>query len=258
VKLKDLFEMPMAKLSLYGDKKNPGSFTAGELSMIKLFTVKKRFHEKLTKIPFDLYVYIVNNEALARIGQKYPEGSLSLGKKGLSYNGSLEDTKDHNELEKILNAKGTLFAEIKKNKEANKKAVHFVMGDNETSGDTIPPTPWILIHRLMHAAARPGMGFAFDVEDVFKTYYTTADQRKRRMIFGDVLGIRSLRIGKKIPLEELAAELFTKYLISGALELHDTTGDEELDEELDRFCRRIEEYVKHTVLPSMRGKIYYI
>jgi hypothetical protein len=263
MKLKDLFEMPMKDISFHGGDE-PESFSKMDLEVMKAYAVKKRYHEKLTKVPFDLYVYILNDDAVAHFGEMFPEGEIKIYQRHIGYaaDGNL-DGSDRDELVNVLNSKHTVFSEIRANKVKSPKAVHFVMGDNYSDSDQMTITPWILIHRLVHAL--PTIRFVKIMDDLMEKFISlnpdeNGDIFLKRDIaeaIGYALGIRSMKQEKTgyIDSLEIPVEIMTKCLISGKLKPEPV--DDQFDPLIKKICQAANNEVPQ-LCKLLQGRVFYV
>jgi hypothetical protein len=162
----NLFETPLMHISVHdemkmrytddGDDVGEGSFSKADRALIDKYIKNDTYKEKLKKLPFNLYVYLVDNVAIKKFGEEYPEGEVKAS--------HIKANKYWRTATKKLNLAHfkLSLAAIEANKQKDPAGVHFIMGDNFSDDDTqIAPTPWIITHRFIHCIANETAPRAF-------------------------------------------------------------------------------------------------
>lgn len=225
-------ESPLADIEIHGiplDNNYGGSFSDLDRRYIKQSILKKVYYKKLGKLPFNLFIYILNASGLDHLGKDYPEGVFVP---------RLVKNKIDIPIDDLLNS-------IKVNKGKDPKAVHFIMGDNYSETNQILPTSWILVHRLMHA-----------VDPVDNAYgkppkLNTGD-------FQDFLTMKSAA-ASDIHESELNAEIATQYFITGDIPLkpkNETVTDTEYSK-IQEFVVNFKKVADRRA-KDIEGKTFYI
>lgn len=160
MKLIDLYEAPLKDISYHDarikvdDSEPEGSFEKHEREFIKKLIAKKTYHEKLGKLAFDLYAYVVDSDTLGNLMTDLPDTQLSKTqlKAGViktlyAKNSKTSILKDPKSIKTVVNLIGSRLKE-------EPKSVHFIIGDNYSPQHQVNLTPWIIVHRLLHAAGR--------------------------------------------------------------------------------------------------------
>jgi hypothetical protein len=147
---KYISETPISDISVHGDLDAPGSFNKIDRKIIKSSILDGTYEEKLGKIPFDLYLYIINRKELEEISAQYDEIDDYI--MGEVHWDSVPYVMAAQSKKKIsLHALNEIRINVQRNSIKNKDAVHLICGSNYTSGGgDIVMTPWIIIHRLLH------------------------------------------------------------------------------------------------------------
>jgi hypothetical protein len=236
MKLKDLFEMPIADISFHGDDRAT-NFTDAEKKLMYKYAVQGTYHEKLKKLPMDLYVYVVHDDALSPIGRRFPEGEIVMdtGNGDGTYKGQSPEDGPH--IDAAL-SRNHIYVQLQRNAEKDPNAVHLIMGDNyggDNPDNQINLTPWMLAHRLVHAISSTAkndlaMPLSLDIAIITLSYMglkkTSREKGDSMMIaLGRLFNIRSLATGKT-DFGEASTELAAKYLVTGELKPIESVYDE--------------------------------
>lgn len=108
------------------------------------------YKEKLKLLPFNLYVYIVDSKSLEALGRTFPERELSNFQLQNPHKKDVEPS-FNGKLDLELPEMKLAIDSVKRNLLTDASSVHFIMGDNYSADWQISPTPWIIVHRLIHA-----------------------------------------------------------------------------------------------------------
>jgi hypothetical protein len=210
-----LSEAPLADIS-YHPTANPGGFSAHEVALIKKYKANGTYNDKLKGVPFNLYVYIVDDQDIADLGMYYPEGTVSprIWKTRQSNAYSTKMLKSSEAAIDLGNETfQAVFATIRDRMEKDPKSVHFIVGDNYSDTDRISPTPWMIAHRLVHAAPTK----LFDIPD--SLYKLTTNRSKMYRALYASLPMASARLGKLNDPGEMLTEIATQILIKGDIKI---------------------------------------
>jgi hypothetical protein len=180
----NLLEAPLADITLHGDENTGKSFSDKDLKYIKKQIATGVYKKKLIGIPFNLYVYISNDD-YNEMGNEYPE----------THAPTADDLIQHVD-DKVTLGKQTktniksLYKIIEKNKAADPEAIHFIMADNFSDQNLhcMPPDARDFKQRMIKIAtsmpkqfltmksARDGTLLSSEVEVEMATqYYMTGD-----------------------------------------------------------------------------------
>jgi hypothetical protein len=250
-------EAPLADIEVHGDPLDQeGSFSAKDRQVIQRNIIKGIYKKSLKYLPFNLYVYILNKSPLDKLGKKFPETEITdiwlMARNRLNSD--------------VKNIFTDLMRVIDVNKEKDPTAIHFVMGDNYSEDNQIVPTPWILVHRLMHCVVFLNLNlnlYELGKELGFESWdWSAINDRKDSILhflmFKSAQNNSLLSDSKSIIDSELLAELATEYLIRGEIRLQNL---EELSPEkrqiLIRWTKKIERRVDEKINLAA-GKAFYI
>ena len=239
MKIRELIlEAPLKDIH-YHRTDDEGSFSEKDRKLLAHFSVIKRYHEELKKVPFDLYVYIIDSKGLEEIGREYPEQEITDRIANKMFRQILGHV-----LSDVTNAGfDTVFSEIKKNAEKNPKSVHFIMGDNYSDDRQIGPTSWILIHRLMHC------WYGMD-EGSFMERLSTIMKNLHIKNAGDIFTFKSVH-GKLVDPTDLIAEIYTQYYLTGDVKVKIK------NEKVEKLLADMKHFGDETAKKA-KGKVYYI
>lgn len=141
------------------------------------------------------------------------------------------------------------------------------------AAEKVPMTAWTIAHRFAHAIRREYI-YEYYVDQTSTEFYSilnhyydkkypgkrNADyadrnyQKAKAKLFNAIGSMRSARENKITRPAEFYHELFAQFLQSGKVTFR-KTGNEELDDDLDRVARGVEYYI-NDVLLSLSGKIF--
>lgn len=154
MKLKDLFEAPLADISYHDHRVDSGSFDEKDTKLIKKYIETNFYKERLKTFPFNLYAYVIDSDWLKSIGELFPE--MEITKADLNRGYKKIDTNTRAEFH--LDLKDNIFyktiEQINERLKSDPSGVHFILGDNFSAVGQISLTPWILVHRFVHAASK--------------------------------------------------------------------------------------------------------
>lgn len=160
MKLSSLLEAPLVDVSYHkgetSDRDYQGSgFSKADLQVILKNIREETYLRKLKKIPFDLYVYFIDDERLNALGSIFPERPIAHGELRKHLDNAREHSKSGSIATKIHGTIALFIGEkILARLDKEPTSVHFVMGDNYSDTHPIAPTPWIVVHRFLHAVAQ--------------------------------------------------------------------------------------------------------
>jgi hypothetical protein len=148
-----LAEAPLADISVHGTPLDQqGSFDQMNRRLIDKAIFHGIYHEKLRKLPFDLYVYVLNQEGLHEFSERMYNTHANTG--GGFVGGKVvwsnppEVRGDYNASFKIPEL-GLVRDAVSKN--SNGTNVNLILGNNFAAGGRdVPMTPWMMVHRLLH------------------------------------------------------------------------------------------------------------
>lgn len=257
-KLIDLIEAPLADITTHGSSlDDAGSFSQHDRSHIQKSIEKQVYKKKLAKIPFNLYIYVLNIPGLEKFGEMFPEGPITsdlLKKMSKVSPDGAEALRD-------------ILTDIDDNLFTDKHSIHFVMGDNFSDAQ-MPPTSWIMTHRLVHAMFGSGglpQGLVNDI-DLFASRNfeqqgsNIADDAARQAFpdtIQDILTMRSATSGK-LDSSEIGIEMATQYLMTGEIGLRnmqhfDPKGQYYIKQKIAEFSRDVDKGVN-----NCQGRSFYI
>lgn len=260
-----LSEAPLADIS-YHQTANPGGFSDHEVALIKKYKANGTYNEKLKGIPFDLYVYIVDDQDVADLGHYYPEGTINpriwKTRKSDAYT-----TKMLRSAEAAIDLGGetfqAVFATVRDRMEKNPKSVHFILADNYSDTDRISPTPWMIAHRLVHTAPAPLM----EIPDSLSTLIHNKSKMYRALYAS--LPMASARLGKINDPGEMLTEIATQLLVKGDIKidedkmvdmLMDHASPKDIQKAVAIWKRVLANAVKRLPIwaSKFEGKVFYI
>lgn len=259
-----LSEAPLADIS-YHPSDNPGGFSAHEVALIKKYKANGTYNERLKGVPFNLYVYLVDDADIADLGRYYPEGTINpsiwkTGKKS-AYSTKLLKT-DKVQIDLSGETFQAVFATIRDRMEKDPKSVHFVLGDNYSDDDRMSPTPWIIAHRLVHASPTK----LFDIPN--KLLDMTFRRKMYHALYAS-LPMASARLGKIGDPGEMLTEIATQLLVKGSITIdEDKMADMLMDHMQPKNVQKAINIWKNALekatqkLPvwasKFEGKVFYI
>jgi hypothetical protein len=197
----NLLEAPLADITLHGDENTGKSFSDKDLKYIKKQIATGVYKKKLIGIPFNLYVYISNDD-YNEMGNEYPE----------THAPTADDLIQHVD-DKVTLGKQTktniksLYKIIEKNKAADPEAIHFIMADNFSDQNQTLPTPWMVVHRLLHCMPP-------DARDFKQRMIKIATSMPKQF-----LTMKSARDGTLLS-SEVEVEMATQYYMTGDIPLN--------------------------------------
>jgi hypothetical protein len=267
----ELLEAPLHDVS-YHSSDDPGAFSDVELKLIHKFMKDGTYKKKLAKLPFDLYVYIVDDKETGKIGILYPEGKIKK-----------EIWKDQIESEYQPWSKSikmdipvfqAAFEVIRQRIKKNPQSVHFVMGDNFSKDNQISPTPWMIAHRLCHTF-QPQQDF-FDIiknTDFIKfiaKLHKSNPTLKIDRVLEKSLPMKSVKSDKfDDTRDELRTEIATQFIVTGDVtvdekfirdQLGSDLSNSEFNELIDGWKKTID-HLKELIttdLKELPGNVFYI
>lgn len=202
----NIVEAPLADITTHGEPLDkPGSFSEPDRRYMERSIVKGIYKKSFKKVAFDLYIYVLNHEALKKLGTEYPENEIN---KEFLDDLSVRRPEAHPVIVKLLKI-------VKVNQKKDPAAIHFILGDNFSDKNPIVPTPWILIHRLMHAwiiALNGTRNPIYLVTPVLDKYNIVARGY-------DIFTFKSAMTNTIESIMEFDAELFTQYILTGDIPL---------------------------------------
>ena len=212
-----LYEAPLADISFHSTDQ-PGSFTAAEKKIIDRYITTGEYSRKLKAVPFDLYVYFIDNEVLGEIGKSYPEKEIpkSIWKyQDAPVKDFIDDNIDATDFPKAVFK--TVFKLIREIDEKDPGGVHFIMGDNFSATNQIAPTPWMIAHRLSHALINPSI-----LDDLKMPTLGMLGNTTPIYITGFLINALTMKsaVTGNLDEDEANAEMFTQYLLTGDIPLN--------------------------------------
>lgn len=275
---KSLTEAPLQDIE-YHASENPGAFSDRDLTVLKKYMADNTYKTKLAKVPFNFYVYVIDDAARGAFGKDYPEGEI---KQEII---NRESTKYEDAIEMDLPVHDVIFAAIKERQEQDRSSIHFVLGDNYSESNQIAPTPWILVHRWCHAAAQTtspisrelqNRQYLRDIAMAFRDHRSQSIYRALDYIeelFMKCLTMKSALTDKIIE-QERDVEISTQYLITGDIKLSKQQlfafnqkatetwqlPDDVLDKMFEEFLEIVENFKVYTNnwVEKAKGKAFYI
>jgi hypothetical protein len=242
MKLYDLLEAPLKDISVH-DAEQTGSFSQKDKDLIKKLITKKVYHEKLSKVPMDLYVYVLDAIGVKEIAKEFPEGEIWF-KNGDFYSPKLraKNGGDTNLFLRDVHFE-YIFHDIRDNIKKNSKSVHFIMGDNYSPENQISPTPWMLIHRFCHTIPDP-----------------VVPRQIRSLDLWDSKNIFTFKSTEKLSdRSEFETELMTQFILTGDIPIKPKFKGMD-DDEREELIKAVDEYKINIskVIKELPGRIFYI
>jgi hypothetical protein len=260
----NLTEAPLADITTHGDPldQEGGSFNRMDRRFIQAAIINKFYHEKLKKLPFELYVYVINKEELLRFAQSSFEngyeimaGTVEWGRPPMLY----AERRWHEMPELSL-----IFPTVQKN--LNGTNVHLILGNNYAAGGgDVPMTPWMIVHRLMHCVDPESevLNPHFWSKSII-TYKTS-----KKISWWDVVMMKSVRdedpnFDNEM---ELALEMAVEYYYTGNIRVNVekiTAKCQELGKSAKYILREVDRVLTaykaqlDQLAARMKGKTFYI
>jgi hypothetical protein len=284
-----LFEAPLADVS-YHKAATTGSFSASDLKLIKKYMESGHYKDKLKGLPFDLYLYIVDNgDEGAAAADSYPEGEVipSIWKdqtRKLYHKTDRERIEggyepDPDGLDFSVQPFPAIFAAVRERIQKNPNSVHFLLGDNYSDEHQMGVTPWIVAHRLCHCYSVGG-GVSVPPELI------AAYKKKKGIPAGEAftagwkalqasLTFKSAKSNKLIE-SETSVEMNAQFLVTGDIpldlpaysaklkELSDVSGftltDDEIVQQTEIWNNEVSEFKDRCkkAAERIRGKVFYV
>jgi hypothetical protein len=266
-----LLEAPLEDISYHyvgreseSERGARNSFEPREIRLLQKYIKDGTYTNKLKGIPFDLYVYVIDDGLLSDVGFHYPEGELP--KSVVQGDDKVYTKGEWTRLDFSDKAIQSVFATIRGRLAKNPKSVHFIMGDNY-AGESMNLTPWIVAHRFAHTLNFEGVDIAAVIdkrgpwkdEDLFKALAAS-------------LPMRSSRDQKIVDPTELTVEASTQVLVKGDIRVDDgkfakllkdanpNASDDLVQkmvdlwkEEVDKFKKRFQKNIE-----AVKGTVRYI
>lgn len=226
-----LQEMPLKAISLHRSD-NPGGLEPKELKLVQKYIKTGEYTRQLQGVPFDLYVYILDDAAAAEFGEGYPEGVLSttIWRDGTETNLKQSNWDDDEGLDMSTTLFKSLFKMIRTIAKDEPRSVHFIMGDNHSDSNKISPTPWMIAHRLGHTFFPRGIPALNKSHELFSKLGMPSNSNtslESILIAGATM--KSVR-SDNLVMDELPFELMAQYFIKGKIKIdHDKAFQEALD-----------------------------
>ena len=237
----NIVEAPLADVEVHGNPLDQdGSYSHSDRAYMHRAIIKGIYKKSLEGLPFNLYFYILNASPLAEYGKQYPETMIT--PKFIRHLKNIFPQLDE-PLDRIVEA-------IEINRSKDKSAIHFVMGDNFSAENQIVPTPWIVIHRLLHTWLQDTM------LEVTKVSFQLEDYTRKPLT--NFLGFKSARMGRVLDATELVGEIATDYLMTGDIRLRNL---EELSGDGQRLLADWVKRAEHELMGHVRsyaGKAFYV
>ena len=269
--VESLYEAPLSDIEVHGDHggdsldKPGGSFGDLEKKMIRKNIITGEYFKKLKGLPFDLHMVILNQSGIDKIAAHYDKHNVDFSGQVIWDEPPiiLNDSGNRIKAPFLEPVRASLLA-----KPTN--GITLIMGSNYTSGGgTIPPTPWIVVHRLLH-----NFGY-FNLFDANKYSqgklaelipdYRPADPQQ--LSWWDVPMMKSIQNPAMDNEPELWLEMATEYLIRGDIRINTDLIKDKCDKNnlnSDQIINHIQQSLSKfkiavmEAVESMKGKTLFI
>lgn len=148
---REIFETPLADLHLGSIQNHSLSFTDRDAKFLRTPKYRVIADRKLSRVPFDFYVYIVDNERTEEVPR------ASKGAKG-GYSKFFGIETDENDRYDMMELVGRVQTNVMMRRLSG---VQMLIVHNDPDAERwMPLTPWMILHRLAHAVLDKGqMGY---------------------------------------------------------------------------------------------------
>lgn len=224
-----LLEAPLADFGTFGDPDTEGSFRPDDLRAMKKPAWRKKVENAFAKSPYKFNIYIYNGA----------EGMAPVGKSDERLN--VRNLENLNKYAGVtpLNVVETMIGKLPPEADSS---ISVILVENE-GGQRMPLTPWILVHRCVHAIlyaesdndlradnlgdalkmlARLFTSFIHTVEEhfrrtgIYKDQVLAANYNQRMPLVASIIGkMKSAKNNKLANDGEFYVETITQYIING-------------------------------------------